>query len=284
MIAQEFEYTAPQGLAEALTLVANGAKPLAGGMSLIPMMKLRLAAPDHLVDMGRIPELKYIREEGPRIRIGAMSTHFELQTSPVLLRACAVLAKTAAQIGDVQVRNTGTIGGSIAHADPAADYPAALMALEADVRLVSASGERTLPISEFLLDSFTTAIDPGEIIAEIIVPADDSRTGTAYVKIAQAASGFALVGVAARVRKDGGRISLCRVGITGAGPIGYRASGVEIALEGKSGTSDEIAQAAAAASEGVQMNSDLNASAEYRAHLARVCTARAIRAALAELG
>jgi len=282
MIANEFEFSTPTQLSEALALIAGGAKPLAGGMSLIPMMKLRLASPEHLVDIGRLAELKGIREEGGRIRIGAGTTHFEIQSSPVLLRACSLLPRTASRIGDVQVRNTGTIGGSIAHADPAADYPAALIALEAEVRLISTSGERVVPISEFLQDSFTTALEPGEIIQEISVVADGNKTGTAYVKMAQAASGFAVAGVAARVRRSGDRISMARIGITGVAPIGYRARAVETLLEGKNGTSDDISRAAAMAADGITANSDMHASSEYRLHLARVCTARAVRSALSE--
>lgn len=284
MIANPFEYSTPAQLPEALALLADGAKPLAGGMSLIPMMKLRLSSPEHLVDLGHLSELKGIRESGDQIRIGAAVTHFEIQSSPVLLRACSLLPKTATRIGDVQVRNMGTIGGSIAHADPAADYPATLMALEAQIVVVSSSGERVLPVSEFLLDSFTTALEPGEIISEIRVPADGPETGTAYVKLAQAASGFAIAGIAVRLRRSGGKITFARVGLTGIGPIGYRATEVEKRLQGTSGSSEDIERAASAAAEDVTPNEDMHASAEYRRHLAKVCTARAIRAALAELG
>src|SRR6266852_3030746 len=172
MIAQKFEYTAPKTLDEALHLLAGGAKPLAGGMSLIPMMKLRLAAPEHLVDLGRLKDLNYIREEGGAIHIGATTTHQDIESSAVLRGKCPLLAETAANIGDVQVRNRGTIGGSVAHADPSADYPAALLALEAKVKLVSATGDRTISIGDFLVDTLTTAIEPGEILQEVIVPVE----------------------------------------------------------------------------------------------------------------
>ena len=285
MITHPFEYTRAASLNEALGLLAEGAKPLAGGMSLVPMMKLRLAAPEHLVDLGKLKELRYIREEGDVIRIGAMSTHHDIESSTVLRRACSLLSKTAAKIGDVQIRHSGTIGGSVAHNDPAADYPAALMALDALVTMQSVRGERAIPFSEFVLDSFTTALEPDEIIREITVPADGARTGTAYFKMAQAASGFALAGIAVRLRREGpgGRVSMARVGVTGVGPFAYRASAVEAALETTAGSASDIAAAAAHAADGVEASSDMHAGAEYRAHLATVGAARAIQAALAEL-
>ncbi|MDZ4801108.1 MAG: xanthine dehydrogenase family protein subunit M, partial [Bryobacteraceae bacterium] len=264
MITHPFEYTRAASLSEALGLLAEGAKPLAGGMSLVPMMKLRLAAPEHLVDLAKIAELRYIREDEDVIRIGAMSTHHDIETSTVLRRACSVLSKTAAKIGDVQIRNSGTIGGSVAHNDPAADYPAALMALDALVTMASVRGERAVPFSEFVLDSFTTALEPDEIIREITVPADGPRTGTAYFKMAQAASGFALAGVAVRLRRDeGGRLTMVRVGVTGVGPFAYRAAAVEAVLEGTAGGPSDVAAAASHAAEGVDASSDMHAGAEY---------------------
>src|SRR6266568_5367923 len=170
MIAQKFEYTAPKTLDEALHLLAAGAKPLAGGMSLIPMMKLRLAAPERLVDLGKLKDLNYIREADGALHIGATTTHAELESSPILRQKCPLLAETAATIGDVQVRNMGTIGGSVAHADPAADYPAALQALEAKFVLQGAKSERIVSATDFFVDTFTTALEPGEILREVIVP------------------------------------------------------------------------------------------------------------------
>src|SRR2546421_10329984 len=180
MIAQEFEYTAPRTLDEALHLLAAGAKPLAGGMSLIPMMKLRLAAPEHLVDLGKLKDLNYVREADGALRIGATATHTDLESSPILRAKCPLLAETAAAIGDVQVRNMGTIGGSVAHADPAGDYPASLLALEAKVRLVSAKSDRTISLEEFLVDTLTTALEPGEILQEVIVPVETVGAGVSY--------------------------------------------------------------------------------------------------------
>jgi aerobic carbon-monoxide dehydrogenase medium subunit len=280
MIPQNFEYAAPDSLKSVLQLLDSGAKPLAGGMSLIPMMKLRLATPEHLVDLGKVKELSYIRESGNSVHIGAMTTHYEVETSPVLLRKCPLLAETAAEIGDLQVRNRGTIGGSAAHADPSADYPAALQALEAKFVLVGAHKERTVSANEFFLDAFTTALEPGEIVREVIVPVEESGTGTDYEKVVQPASGFAIVGIAVRVRRSAGKISFARIGVTGLSNHSYRATAAENALAGKSGSADEVQTAAALVVQGADANSDLHASAEYRRHLATVYAARAIAAAL----
>jgi carbon-monoxide dehydrogenase medium subunit len=277
MIPQEFDYTAPATLKEALELIAGGErKILAGGMSLIPLMKLRLAQPETVVDLGRVPGLNHIVEEGGVVRIGAMATHHEIETSPVIRVRCPLLAETASHIGDVQVRNMGTLGGSIAHADPAADYPAALLALEVKVRLVSAHSDRTVPIADFFQDAFTTAIEPGEIVLEIEAPVDDASIGYRYEKVAHPASGFAVVGVAARIRKRGGKIDMARIGVTGMSSHAFRATEAEKRLEGGASAADAVA----AVGEGQDANSDLYASAEYRVHLARVHAARAIAVAL----
>ena len=240
MIPQQFEYSAPKTLDEALGLLAEGARPLAGGMSLIPMMKLRLSNPEHLVDLGRIKDLSYIREQGTVIHIGATTTHHDVESSPLLRGKCPLLAETASHIGDVQVRNMGTIGGSTAHADPSADYPAALQALEAKIVLRGAKSERTVPADEFFVDTFTTALEPGEIVREVIVPVDGEGTGTSYQKVLQPASGFAIVGIAVRLRKSGDKISMARIGVTGLANRAFRAKEAEKALEGRSGTPAEI--------------------------------------------
>jgi aerobic carbon-monoxide dehydrogenase medium subunit len=280
MIPQAFEYSAPKTLEEALGLLAAGAKPLAGGMSLIPAMKLRLAAPEHLVDLGRLHELNYIRQDGATLRIGATTTHFEVESSPLVRGRCPLLAETASNIGDVQVRNMGTIGGSAAHADPAADYPAALQALEAKLVLQGSGGERTVSVDDFLVDTLTTALEPGEVIRTVIVPVDDEGTGTAYQKVAQPASGFAIVGIAVRVRKSGDKVSMARVGVTGLSNRAFRAAHVERALEGRRASPAEIEAAANLVAQGVEANSDIHASAEYRRHLAQIHAARAIAIAL----
>lgn len=280
MITQPFEYSAPKTLHEALALLESGGKPLAGGMSLIPMMKLRLAVPEHLVDLARIKDLNYIREGKGELHIGATATHYAVESSALVAAKCPLLAATAGAIGDVQVRNVGTIGGSVAHADPAADYPAALQALEARILITGAGGERTVSAADFFVDSFTTALEPGEIVREIVVPVEDAATGASYQKMPQPASGFAMVGVAARVRRSGGKITLARIGVTGLANIAYRATAAEKALEGTPGSAEDIAKAAALVAQGVDANSDLHASADYRTHMAAVYAARAITAAL----
>jgi len=285
MIAQNFEYSAPADLNEALKLLSEGeAKALAGGMSLIPLMKLRLATPGQLVDLGRIAGLNYIRQDKDVIRIGATTTHYDVQSSASLRASCPLLVETAAHIGDIQVRNRGTIGGSIAHADPAADYPASLLALEARVVLASAKGEREVPIADFFVDTFTTALEPGELIREVIVPVEDGSTGTSYQKLVQPASGFAIVGIAARVRQSGGKVAFARVGVTGLAGKPYRATNVEQALEGTAGSPSDIQKAAALVAadlekNGLEANSDLYASASYRRHVANVYTLRALAVA-----
>jgi carbon-monoxide dehydrogenase medium subunit len=259
MIPQSFDYSSPKTLAEALKLIGSGAKPLAGGMSLIPMMKLRLAAPEHVVDLSRIEGLNRIALNGGSIHIGAMATHYEIETSATIRNACPLLSETAGWIGDVQVRNRGTIGGSVAHADPSADYPAALMALDAKVVLAGAQGERTVAIGDFLVDTFTTSAEPGEIVKEIIVPVEPAGVGTSYQKMLQPASGFAIVGVAARMRKDG----TGRLGVTG---LSSKAFAI--------GNPNDLSPI-----ERADANSDIFASAAYRKEMAKVYARRAIQSA-----
>ena len=277
MIPQEFDYSAPATIQEALSLVKGGERKLmAGGMTLIPMMKLRLATPEHVVDLGRVAELTGIAEKDGLIRLGAMTTHHAVETSPVIRAHAPLLAATASHIGDAQVRNMGTIGGSIAHADPAADYPAALLALEAGVRIVSGNTDRTVAAADFFLDAFTTALEPGELITDIDLAAQDVTEGWQYEKVPHPASGFAVVGVAVRVQKSGGRITLARIGVTGLAGRAFRARNAEAVLE-KGGS---IADAVAVLGAGEEVNSDLYAAADYRLHLARVHAARALSAAV----
>jgi aerobic carbon-monoxide dehydrogenase medium subunit len=278
MIPQTFDYTAPKTLEEALKLLAGGAKVLAGGMSLIPMMKLRLAAPEHLVDLGRIKDLNYIKEAGGNLHIGATTTHHGVENSALVRSKCPLFAASAAAIGDVQVRNMGTVGGSVAHADPSADYPAALQALEAKIVLLGPKGERTVSAADFFVDAFTTALNEGEIVREIVVPVDDSASN--YQKAPQPASGFAMVGIAVRVKKSGGKIVQARIGVTGLSNSSFRATAAEKALEGTSGSAADIQKAAALVPQGVDANSDIHASADYRKHLATVYATRALTAAL----
>jgi len=277
MIPQSFEYSAPQTLEEALTLIESGErKILAGGMSLIPLMKFRLAQPDEVVDLGRIPGLNTIEESNGVVHIGAMATHHAVESSPVIRARCPLLAETASHIGDVQVRNMGTMGGSIAHADPAADYPASLLALEARIRLASARGSRVVAATDFFQDAFMTALEPGELVVEIEVPVEESTEGSRYEKVAHPASGFAVVGVAARIRKSGERITMARTAVTGMASREFRAAAAEALLEG----GGSIAEAAALVGQGEQANSDLYATPDYRLHLARVHAARALATAV----
>jgi len=276
MISQPFEYSRPGTLAEALELLSGGsAKPLAGGMSLIPMMKLRLAAPEHLIDLSRIPGLDAISEGGGSIRIGALATHYGIESSALIRAKCPLLAETAGRIGDVQVRNSGTIGGSVAHADPSSDYAAALLALDATVHIAGRRGNRSLPYAEFLVDTFTTLLEPGELVEAIEIPAENPSTGSSYQKMVQPASGFAIVGVAARVARIAGKITFARIGITGLGSKAFRAVNVEALL-----LAGNAAAAAAAAGDGIEANSDLHASSHYRSQMVKVYCARAISTAL----
>jgi carbon-monoxide dehydrogenase medium subunit len=283
VIPASFDYAAPETLSEALKLLKSNpeAKVLAGGQSLIPLLKLRLAAPTLLIDLGRIPDLHFIAEAEGKIRIGAMTTHHQVEISELLGEKCPLLARTAAHIGDVQVRNRGTIGGSVAHADPAADYPAALQALEAKVKVVGPKGERIVGIDEFLVDALTTSIEPGEIVTEIEVPVEKKGTGISYRTMIQPASGYAIVGAAVRLGRSNGQISFARVGLTGVGSKPYRAAAVEKALEGKAANAATFRDAAAHAAEGVDALSDINASAEYRAQMAAVHVRRALEEAAA---
>ena len=280
MIPAPFEYAVPKTLEEALQLVerhGDEAKLLAGGHSLLPLMKLRLAQPRYVIDIGRLRGMNYIREEGGQIVMGALTTHAEIESSSLLRAKCPLLSETAGEIGDVQVRNRGTLGGSLAHADPAADYPASILALDAEMIAASSAGERTIRAEDFFVDMLTTSLRPGEILSQVRVAPLPARTGTAYVKLPQPASGFAIVGVGARVTigKEG-KIEAAAVGITGLGPKAFRASAVEGALQGKKASAQVFADAARHAAEGIDPLSDLHASAEYRRQMAVVFTRRAL--------
>lgn len=288
MIAQSFEYLVPASLGDAVNLLqkhAGRAKLVAGGHSLIPMMKLRLAAPEFLIDIGRLPELSYVKEDGGRIRIGALTTHHVVQTSDAIQRRLTALSDAAGLIGDVQVRNKGTIGGSIAHADPAADYPASILALDATIITLGPQGERQLPASKFFVDMMTTALDQNEIVREIQIPVRSGKTGSAYIKMAQKASGFAICGVAAVVELDvSGALTSVAIGVTGVGSLAYRAVKTESALKGQKPTADLVKTACQKAGDGVIALDDIHASAEYRLDLARIYARRALQAALERAG
>lgn len=287
MIPAAFEYHRPTTVQEAVRLLQTlpDVRLLAGGHSLLPAMKLRLATPAHLVDLGRIDGLRYVRDEGQRIALGALATHWMVESSDLVRRKIPVLAEAASRIGDVQVRNVGTIGGSLAHADPAADYPAAVLALEAELVAEGPRGRRTIGVREFFTGLFATTLSPDEILVEVRVPVPSGRTGGAYLKFPHPASGFAVVGVAAVVEVDrGNRCKSARVGVTGVGPVAYRATAAEDLLTGTVLDDAAIATAADHAADGVDVNEDIFASADYRRHLTRVFAKRAIREALSRVG
>src|SRR6267154_4937132 len=279
MISTQFDYVCAQTLDEALTLLAQNedAKILAGGHSLIPAMKLRLAMPPLLIDIGRIADLSYIREDGGQIHIGAMTSHYQIESSELLKKICPLLPECAGHIGDVQVRNKGTIGGSVAHSDPAGDWPAAVIALNAELVVASKSGERSIKADDFFVELMTTALEPGEILRELRINKSKGRSGQAYVKMHHPASGFAVVGVAANLTLDANNVCQnASLGITGVSAKAYRAVVVESTINGKALDEQTIGNAAAHATDEVDVNGDLFASVEYRRHLAEVFTRRAL--------
>jgi carbon-monoxide dehydrogenase medium subunit len=284
MIPAAFEYRRATSLDDALKAIAGGdAKVLAGGMSLLPLMKLRLAAPATLIDIGRLTELKGVRKlDDGRIAIGALTTYAELMDSPA--RHYGLLRDAVPNIGDVQVRNRGTVGGSIAHADPASDLPACLLALDAELVARSSGGERTIPVDGFLQGAFTTGLQPDEILTEIRLPGPRDDAGSAYVSLQNPASGYAMVGVAAVVFSGaGGAIATANVALTGVSDIAYRARAVEAALTGSDGTAGSISAAGEHATDGQLVNDDIHADRDYRSHMAVIYTRRAIAAALARI-
>jgi len=285
MIPAAFEYVRATSVEEALAKMAgsNGrGKFVAGGHSLVPLMKLRLSQPQVLIDIARIPELSGIRQQDGHIEIGAGTVHHDVASSALLRTLCPVLCDAAAEIGDPQVRNRGTLGGSLAHADPSADYPASMLALDADIRIAGPKGARTVNASAFFRDLFTVDLAPDEIITSVrFAPVRAS----AYAKLHQRASHYAIVGVAAALEVSGGTIRAARVGLTGAGPCAIRLSTVEDALAGRNASPDAIAAAVQHAAADLRtVNADLHASAEYRRAMVPVFTRRALNAALARAG
>jgi len=280
MIPSAFDYERATSLDDALAkLAAGGAKILAGGHSLVPLMKLRLSEPQRLIDIARIPELTGIREANGQIVIGAATTHHDVATSPVLARNCPVLAEAAATIGDQQVRNRGTMGGSLAHADPSADYPAVMLALGAEIEVAGSQGRRRLKAEDFFKDLFTVDLGADEIIAAVHVRPIQTA---AYAKLYQRASHYAIVGVAAALEVNGGTIVSARIGLTGAGSHAQRLTNVEQALAGRPATGETIEEAARNAGVGVEnVSSDIHAGEQYRRAMIGVFTRRAISAALA---
>lgn len=284
MIPAAFEYHAPTTLRQALAILRRypgEAKVLAGGHSLLPLMKLRLAQPSHVVDLGRIESLAYIREQNGGLAIGSMTSYYMLKSSSLVRQRAPALAEAAAVVADLQVRNKGTIGGSLAHADPSADLPAVALALEARVHTAGGGRPRSLPADRFFVDIFTTALGESEVITHIVIPPLPPRSGSAYLKFANKASHFAIVGVAAIVTLDEqGICRRVRIGVTGAGSRAVRARASERYLTGREPSERNLQGAAQRASAGIQFLGDLHGSAEYREHLARVFTARALEQAV----
>ena len=278
MIPAEFDYTAPDTLDEAIQALADGgedAKLLAGGHSLLPLMKLRLAAPSLLVDLRKVPGLHGIQREDGTWRIGALTSHSEVQRTPDL----GVVAVAAGTIADPQVRNRGTIGGSLAHGDPASDLPAVMLITEASVTLQRAGGQqRSVNAADLFQDYLETAVEPNEVLTEVRIPAYDGW-GYSYQKFNRRSEDWAMVAVSALVRKNGDVVEDVRIGLTNMASVPLRADAVEEALRGQPATAENIARAAEQAGEGTDPPADLNASSEYKRHLARVLTRRAIEQA-----
>ena len=282
MIPAKFDYTKPGSLDEAVRALADGGedtKVIAGGQSLLPLLRLRLSFPDLLVDVGGLGELRGVRDEGETLWIGALTTIDEAQRDPVLAQHCGLLTQTAALIADPAVRHRGTIGGALAHADPAGDLPAVATALDATMIARGPAGERAIGAGEFFLDYLTTALAPGEILTGIRVPKLGPGWGYRYEKFNLTAQAWAIVGVAALARRADGHIAEARIGLTNMGLVPVRAQAAEQAVAGAEASTQALRAAAERADEGTQPPSDLHGGSDYRRHLARVLTARALAVA-----
>jgi aerobic carbon-monoxide dehydrogenase medium subunit len=282
VIPAPFDYVRPTTVEEALQAIADGGedvKVLAGGQSLIPVMRLRLAAPETVVDLGRVAELRGVREEGDSLVVGAMTTHADVLTDPLLARYGQLVVQATETVADRQVRRRGTFGGALVHADPAGDLPAVALALDAEFVLAGPGGRRTVPATEFFVDYLTTAVEEGELLVEVRLPKLGEDWGVRYEKFNRVAQAWSIVAVAAAVRREGGRIAEARIGLTNMGSTPLRARATEAALVGVDVSMETVTAAAAQAAEGTSPSSDLNAQADYRQHLAQVLTRRAVAAA-----
>lgn len=278
MIPSEFEYVAPTNLAEAVSALADAgedAKVIAGGQSLMPVLRLRLNSPSTIIDLGRIDELRGVRDDGDAIVVGAMTTHHDVMTDALVGQHATLLAEATATVADPQIRHRGTFGGSLAHADPAGDLGAVAVALDTTLTVAGPNGRRSLGADEFFTDIFTTALEPDEILVDIRIP---KHTGwrAHYEKFHRVSQSWSMVAVAATVDIDGGTIRNAAVALTNMGAVPVRARGVEQALVGQSADIDVIRAAADHAAEGAEPMSDTNADVEYRTHLAKVLTRRAV--------
>jgi carbon-monoxide dehydrogenase medium subunit len=283
-----FSYHRPTSVDDALAMLGTygeSGKLLAGGHSLLPVMKLRLAQPEHLIDITGLADLAGVRLEGDTVVIGALTTHHQLSTDTILATSAGLLPEIAHVVGDQQVRNRGTFGGALAHADPAADYPAGVLALGAEIIARGATGERTIPVDEFFLGFLTTALEPDEILTEIRIPALAANTGYRYEKLANPASGYAIVGVATVVTMTTeGTIESVRIGVTGAGDVAYRPHAVEEALAGSTPTAESVKAAAESAVDGIELLADIHAPADYRARVTKNLIRRAVLEAVERAG
>ena len=285
MYPAPFEYHTPSTVAEAVALLGkfqDDAKLIAGSQSLIPMMKLRLVQPKHVVDLRKVPGLSGISEAEGALVVGALTTYRAIETSELARSRFPILPETAGNIGDAQVRNLGTIGGSLAHADPSADWPAVTVALDATVKIAGPRGERSVPVEQLISGPLSTVLEPAEILVQVRFPLPAARSGSAYEKLPHPASRFAVVGAAAAVTLDGkGAVQRARVALTGLGSKVSRATAVEQALQGKATSPEALQSAASRAAEGLDLRADGTGSAEYKAHLVAVYTERALRRAVA---
>ena len=281
MIPAKFDYTRPSSLDEAAAALAGGgedAKVIAGGQSLLPLLRLRFSYPSVLVDVGGLDELRGVRDLGDSLEIGALTTHYELTKDPLITAHCGLLAEAAGTIADPAVRHRGTIGGALAHADPAGDLPAVIAALDATLVVTGSGGSRSVSPADFFVDYLTTSLAPGEILTAIRVPKLDGW-GYRYEKFQVTAQAWAIVGVAAVAQRSNGHVTAARVGLTNMGSVPVRARAAEEAAAGAEASAAALAAAAARADEGTSPPSDLRAAADYRRHLARVLTGRALAAA-----
>jgi carbon-monoxide dehydrogenase medium subunit len=281
MIPASFDYHAPKTVEEALSLLgqSDDAKVLGGGQSLIPVLRMRLAAPEVIVDLGRIDSLRGVRDDGDAIVIGAMTPHAVVATDPLVREHAALMALAAETVGDPQVRHLGTLGGAMAHADPAGDLPATALALEAEFVIAGSGGTRRVAAADFFEDLFTTAVGEDELLTEVRVP-KHTGWGVHYEKFSRTAQQWSIVGVAATVRTEGDVIAEAKIALTHMGSTPLRATAVEQALTGRPGTRESIRDAAGAAADGTNPPTDTNGDADYRRHLAKVLTGRAVMAAV----
>jgi aerobic carbon-monoxide dehydrogenase medium subunit len=282
MIPAKFDYVRPSSVGDAVSALAGGgedAKVIAGGQSLLPLLRLRLVYPELLVDIGGLDELRGVSDGGDHLLIGARTSHYQIVHDPLISEHCGLLAEAAGTVADPAVRHRGTLGGSLAHADPAGDLPAVIVALDATMIAAGPAGSREIPAGEFFVDYLTTALEPGEILTGIRVPKLGTDWGYRYEKFHRTAQAWAIVGVAALVRRSDGHVAEARVGLTNMGSVPIRAAAVETAAAGALASPEALRDAAAGAAEGTQPPADLHGAPDYRRHLARVLTGRALEAA-----